>query len=290
MDELLKQVSDQTGIPVDMLERAAAARADATATTTEAVVAGWAGAPVPSGDAAPATPAAADTSAAPAPVAPAAVSAPATPAVPSLGVEVLQPAAPEPEVPAEDLTPEPEPAPVGPSLPRWLNAAFVIVPFIAILYALSVPNGPDCGNSGRLGIDPVTGEAVNCDGTDYGSEEVNFFSLGQAVYDTTCTFCHGSTGGGISAPALAGGTVLATFSECSDHIEWVTLGSDGWPESTYGDTNKPVSGGMPTFGRSLEDQDLRAAVLYERVAFGGEDVEVAEAGCGFTTAEALATP
>jgi len=283
VDELLKQISDQTGVPVDMLERAAAARAAAASTTTEAVVAGWAGAPVPTGDAAPATPAAAP--AAPAPVV---ASASAAPPTAGLGVEVLEPAAPEPEKPAEDPTPEPEGAPVGPSLPRWLNAAFVIVPFVAILYALSVPNGPDCGNSGRLGIDPVTGVAVNCDGTEFGSEELSFFSLGQAVYDASCTACHGPTGGGGAGPALAGGSVVSTFSVCSDHVEWVTLGSAGWPGSTYGDTDKSLSGGMPGFGTILEGQDIRVAVLYERVAFGGEDLGAAEVGCEFVTAEALA--
>jgi hypothetical protein len=270
VDELLQQVAEQTGIPADMLERAAQARAEASGTSAEAIVAGWAGAPIPEAGAAPAAAA----------VTPAAASAAAAivEAAPSLSVEVL-----EPVVPAEESEPAPEPELelIGPGLPRWLSAAFVIIPFIAILYALSVPNGPDCGNAGRLGIDVVTGEAVNCDGSEFGSEDVNIFALGQSVYDASCTACHGPTGGGGAGPALAGGAVVSTFSSCSDHIEWVTLGSAGWPDGTYGDNATTLAGGMPGFGAILESLDLTAAVLYERVAFGGEELAVAEASCGF---------
>ena len=36
---------------------------------------------------------------------------------------------------------------------------------------------------------------------------------------------------------------------------------------------------MPGFG-TLTETELRAVVLYERVAFGGEDLAAAEADCG----------
>lgn len=280
MDDLLQQLADQTGIPADLLQRSAEARAEATGGAAEAIVAGWAGAPVPdAGAPAAAVPAAATAAAAPA--------AAAVEEAPSLDVEVLEPVAAAEEVEVEP-EPEPELVAVGPGLPRWLSAAFVIIPFIAVLYALSVPNGPDCGNAGRLGIDPVSGVAVNCDGTEFGSEDVNFFALGEAVYEASCAACHGPSGGGGAGPALAAGAVVSTFSSCSDHIEWVTLGSTDWPDSTYGDRGTAVAGGMPGFDSLLDGDELRAAVLYERVQFGGLDLPTAESACGLGDgAEAL---
>ena len=157
----------------------------------------------------------------------------------------------------------------------------VLVPILAVMYALSVPNGPDCGSSGQLRIDPVTGNAVNCDGSEYGSTEGNLLAIGQSIFEARCAACHGAAGGGGAGPALNGGAVLTTFSVCQEHILWVDLGSGGWEEPTYGDTDKPVGGfgQMPGFGGQLDEEELAAVSLYERVAFGGEDLEVAEAEC-----------
>lgn len=78
---------------------------------------------------------------------------------------------------------------------------------------------------------------------------------------------------------------MNTFSSCETHYEWVRLGSDGWPDSTYGDNNKPVAGAMPGFEGILEsEEEIRAVVMYERVAFGEEDLAVAEVGCGLVVA------
>jgi mono/diheme cytochrome c family protein len=165
--------------------------------------------------------------------------------------------------------------------PRWLAVAFVVVPAIALLYALVAPGGPDCGASGALAIDPETGLAENCDGTPYGAEP-GALGDGEAVFAAQCAVCHGATGGGGVGPALAGGSVLATFSQCGDHIAWVTTGSNAWPEATYGDTAKPVLGfgaAMPGFGALLGPDEIAAVALYERVAFGEEPLADAEAGC-----------
>lgn len=275
MEELLQQVSEETGVPVGLLDRAARARAAASGKSPEAVAADWAGAPVPEAGAEPAD----QQPAQPEPAAQEA--APAEAAEPSLEVEVLEPERGEAEEPEPE--PEPELVATGPALPSWLTAAFVIIPFIAVIYALTVPNGPDCGSAGRLEVDPVTGVAVNCDGSEFGAEDVNFFALGRQVYDANCAVCHGGGGGGGAGPALAGGAVLDTFSSCDDHIEWVELGSAGWPDDTYGDTNKTVGGGMPGFA-SLSEQDLASAVLYERVQFGAEELPAAETGCGLVVA------
>ena len=92
-------------------------------------------------------------------------------------------------------------------------AAFVIIPTIAVLYALFLPNGPNCGDAGSLAIDPVTGVAVNCDLTPYGVEIVDYFAMGQAEY-SACAACHGENGGGAgNFPAFVGGSLLEAFPE-----------------------------------------------------------------------------
>ena len=171
--------------------------------------------------------------------------------------------------------------------PAWLAAAFVIIPILAVTYILVTPNGPDCGVAGQLRIDEATGLAVNCDGSEYGSSSVDFLALGSGQY-SGCVACHGGNGEGGVGPAFTGGAVLATFptGTCNEHVEWIRLGTSGWPDDTYGATNKPVGGGgnMPAFG-NLTDEQLAAVALYERVQFGGQPLEEAEADCGLVEGE-----
>jgi hypothetical protein len=324
MDEHLNQVADETGVPAGLLERAAKARAAAQGVTVEAVLAGWTGGekPVPAVPAASAAPAAPAEPVAPAePAVPAATAAAEPPAAPeppaaaapatpggegklpekllrrSAAAKAKREGRPLDEVLAEmGLSPEagvgeaaaapaagaaepaaaaaptaattPEPAEPGPEaesvfagFPRWLAASFIIIPMIALLYAGFSPNGPSCGTSGQLKINPVTGDVEACQG--------------------------GAGTGGVG-PSMVGGAVLQTFSSCTDHIAWVTTGSNNWPDPTYGDTKKPVLGysgaAMPGFGGTLTDQEIAAVVLYERVAFGGADPVTEAANCGLTTA------
>lgn len=304
MDELLQRVAEIRGLPASMVERSAAARAKAEGTTVEAVLREWAGeegavAAAPEGDAATApeaTEAAAAAEAAePAAEEPAPIEGPK--------VEVLAPEPSEPEAEAAEDVPAPVPeVPVGPQgvpalhgFPRWLAAAFLVIPAIAVLYALLAPDGPACGESGQLEVDPSTGEPVNCDGSEYGEDRVDFFTLGEETYVARCASCHGATGGGGVGPGFTGGAVLATFpaGSCSGedgHIAWVTTGTNGWPEPTYGATGKPVGGVgvMPGFGDALTEEEIAAVVLYERVAFGGEAVADAETDCALT--EVVASP
>jgi len=86
---------------------------------------------------------------------------------------------------------------------------------------------------------------------------------------------------------MAGGAILETFPEgsCSAHIEWVDLGSSGWPDATYGANDRPVAGGMPGFAGQLTDEEIAQVSLYERVQFGGLDVPAEEAACGFDTGD-----
>lgn len=291
MDEILQLVSDRTGVPADLLGRAAAARAQASGVPVEQLVASWSGGAAPAA-AAPSPQQTAD----PAPAAPAPSPAPAPAPAPAPPMEVAEPAvevlAPEevpPAEPGEELEAD---APVSAlaSFPRWLAASFVVLPLVAVLYAVLTPAAPDCGNAGQLAVDPVTGVAVNCDGTPFGAEAVDFFSMGEGLYEAKCVACHSADGSGGVGPALTGGAVVETFPSCDNHVEWVTVGSAGWPESTYGAVAKPVNGGMPGFGSdpSLTAQDLAAIVLYERVAFGGEPLADAEGSCGLGVAVAAA--
>jgi mono/diheme cytochrome c family protein len=291
---LINLAAEQLGYTAEMVERSAAARAKADGVSIEDVLRSWTGA------------APAPTAAAP-PAAPAAESAPAPPAAPDetpaepaptggLEVEVLEPAttaapAEEEEAgeePAEQMPPPAEPEVAG-GFPRWLAAAFIIVSLIAVMYALIQPNGPDCGSAGQLALDPETGEAVNCDGSAYGSDLADFFTVGQSIYDARCAACHGAGGGGGAGPAFTNGAVLVTFSACTDHIEWIVLGTAGWPDPTYGDTAKPVGGGgiMPGFP-NLTPQEVASVSLYERVAFGGADLVESEAACGLSEGDVAA--
>jgi hypothetical protein len=289
MDELLQTIAGQKGYPADLVQRSAQARANAAGVPVEEILRSWAGEEAPAPSAAPAP--AASEAVAPAPPAP----EPAEePAATTPKVEVLEPAASEAGAEPEAVAPEPEPepAPARTGLPRWLAVAFVVVPSIALLYALVSPAGPDCGSSGALAVDPETGVAVNCDGSDYGADASDLFSIGQAVYEANCTACHGAGGGGGVGPAFTNGAVLATFSSCADHIEWVAIGSNGWPDPTYGDNDTPVLGSgvaMPGFS-SLTNDELVAVSLYERVAFGGEDRAAAEESCAAGAEEVLAAP
>ena len=279
VDELLEQAAAAKGMPASIAKRSAQARATSEGVSLETVLAEWAG--VDPADVGSGVPAAA--------AAPAA--APATPApppepdqTPSDDVEVIPPTEPE----TDDESPDVDDAPATAArsgYPAWLAAAFVIIPLLAVAYILVAPNGPDCGTAGQLNIDPATGLAVNCDGSEYGGSSVDFFSMGSGIY-SQCSACHGSDGGGGTGPAFTGGAVLATFPEgsCSDHIQWVLLGTSGWPEDTYGANQKPVGGGgvMPGFP-NLTEEELASVALYERVAFGGQALEDAEVDCGLTT-------
>jgi mono/diheme cytochrome c family protein len=326
MEELLAQIAADTGVPAELLERAARARATAQGVDVDALVFGWAGDEVPAA-AAPAEP----TPAAPTEPAKASEAAPsaesgagklpeallrrsaaakakregrpldevlvemglspegsaveeASAAEPATEAAAPTAATEEPktkEAVEQDDAGADEPQAVFAGFPRWLAASFIIVPMFALLYAGLAPNGPACGTSGQLAIDPTNGEAQSCEG-----DASPFFTLGEGIYEANCVVCHSADGSGGVGPAFSGGAVLQTFSACADHIEWVSFGTAGFPESTYGDTAKPVGGfgQMPGYENSLSEQQIAAVALYERVAFGNEDITLAETTCGLVDA------
>lgn len=293
MDELLKKAAEVRGMPESLVQRSAQARAKKEGLSVEQVLAEWAGVDPSTVAAAPPSAAAAP---APAGEAPAAEAEPAAEEEAAPKVEVFEPAAAAGEEPEPSRIAEPTSA--RSRYPVLLTSMFVVIPILAVFYVLAFPNGPDCGSAGQLEIDPVTGAAANCDGTAYGVDVSNNFSLGQTIYEAQCASCHGAGGGGGAGPAMAGGAVLATFPEgaCVDHQQWVALGSQGWASEVgpvYGATEKPVGGfgaAMPGFG-NLTELELAQVALYERVAFGDQALDAAEADCGLAgegTAEALA--
>lgn len=287
-DALIAAAAEAKGIPLALVERSAQARADADGVPVEQVMRRWvveAGLAAAGGASAPTAPAAVE------PSTPAQPAAPAEPAAPTAPAPA--PAAPEPEVevlePAAEVA-EPEgvePVAAG-RYPAWLAAALVIVPILAVLYVIVVPNQPSCGSAGQVGVDPATGAHANCDGSvPYGSVQETPVLLGGILFQANCAVCHGDAGQGGAGPGMAGGAVLETFpgGTCASHIEWVTLGSNGWPDDTYGAQNKPVGGTgtlMPAFGGSLTAEEIAQVVLYERVAIGDEDEVGAQTDCGFT--------
>ena len=278
-EALVTAAAEAKGIPASLTERSARARAEADGISVEQVMRDW----VVEARLATVGVAAAPAPTTPEPAATPAV-APATPAAEELAAAT--PAAEEPAAPAVEVLPPTVPVEEAADdeeveqrisrYPAWLAAVFVVIPLLAALYVVVVPNQPSCGSAGQLAIDPATGLAANCDGSAFGEHEASNVLLGGEIYAASCAVCHGATGGGGAGPALAGGSVLETFPSCESHIEWVTLGSAGF--TTYGAQNKPVAGGMPAFG-SLNETELAQVVLYERVELGLADEEAAEADC-----------
>lgn len=96
----------------------------------------------------------------------------------------------------------------------------------------------------------------------------------------TCAACHGKTGGGGVGPPLA--SVRDTFPDCETHVMWIRLGSEGWKAQvgpTYGANDSPIEQAMPSF-ESLDDEALRRIAMYERVRFGGGELESERSACG----------
>ncbi len=312
MSELLAAAAAAMGIPESLVERSAAARATETGSTVDEVLTAWAG----GGAVAAAAPAPEPNAPAGEPTEDAEVEeagAPATGVAAAVGVEteMAQPTATASAaatalapVPSEVTAAEAANLPVvitvptagirertNFAMPRWLTAVMLIIPALALL-ALGGSATGTCGDATELATDVVTGQIVDCDGGEFTGSgaaggTTDFIAMGDAIYNGTgvsgvnCAGCHGAGGGGIATfPALTG--VLTTFGSCSDHLSWVSNGSAGFQaagESTYGDINKPISGGMPGFS-SLSEEQLAAVASFERVRFGGGDPDTVLADCG----------
>lgn len=308
MSELLSAAAEALGLPEALVQRSAAARATEIGMTVDEVLGVWAGggevsAPKPAAEPATAPEPAtepdqpdqpvADTPETPSP----AVTAPAPQAAPASPPS----AAPMPtEVTSREAARLLEVITVPTAgirertsfaIPRWLTTLLLAAPLFA-LFALGGSATGECGAATELRTDIITGGIVDCDGSPYtgrtpGGGDQDFIALGGSIYAGTgvggvnCLVCHGAQGeGGVGTP-MAG--VITTFGSCTDHIEWVQLGSSGFTgagRNTYGDTDKPVRGGMPSFVTSLSDQQLAAVVAFERVRFSGGNRDEVLVDCG----------
>lgn len=303
------------GIPELLVQRSAEARAAETGASVDEILAAWAG-----GEAGPAAapqpePSEPEDTASPAESADEPEAEPATPEV-TIEIPDESPAerapaaaatttrAPGPtEVTAAEAANLPVVITVPTSgikertnfaVPKWLAMIFFIAPLIA-LFALGGSATGECGAATELETNVITGEIVNCDGSEFtgsavGGGGTDFIALGEAIYQggavsgVNCAGCHGAGGGGGAGPAL--NAVLRVFGSCADHNEWVALGTPGLQaegRSTYGDTNKPLGGfgaPMPGFGSSLDEDQIAAVSAFERVRYGGQDPEEALIDCG----------
>ena len=181
-------------------------------------------------------------------------------------------------------------------LPKWLNFSFVIIPLFILIGLISSSNTQECGERGMLDVDRKSQQAVNCDGSPYegrgvaATNTINYIAVGQEVYAGAgaCAGCHGGGGGGGVGPAFTGGALYTTFPTCADHAKWIQLGSAGWQAEvgpTYGAENTVSIGGMPGFQGKLTEDEIYAVVVFERVVFGGGDTEEVLIDCGLLETE-----
>lgn len=106
---------------------------------------------------------------------------------------------------------------------------------------------------------------------------------GRGVYGDNCSACHGNAGQGGVGPSLS--NVLNTWPSCDDQKEWISIGSEGWKETygpTYGANNAEIKTKMPAHGDKLSPDEIAAVAAFERVQYGGGDVETELAACGIS--------
>lgn len=153
------------------------------------------------------------------------------------------------EEPAEVVPAVAYVAPTGPHklrVPIWVMPVLVAIPLWAFFFPAAFSN-----HQKAVVSDPIT--------------------IGNQVYHSSCSTCHGSNGEGGVGPALHGGVAAITFPTVADHINWVKNGSTGLAKNApYGDPNR--AGGqrlaskndMPGFASSLTPTQIQDVVAYER--------------------------
>jgi len=297
MSELVNKVAEILNAPVDLVQRSAEARAQASGVSVDEVLNSWAGG---------------ESIATSAPKEEAPVEE--APKEEVIVEEETKEEAPVEEAPKEEvIVPATVTKQVTKSisfanetmgikinsenlLPKWLNFSFIIIPLFILVGLISSSNTQECGERGMLNVDRKSQEAVNCDGSPYegrgvaATNTINYIALGQEVYAgaAACAGCHGGGGGGGVGPAFIGGALYTTFPTCADHTKWIQLGSAGWQAEvgpTYGAEDTVSIGGMPGFQGKLTEDEIYAVVVFERVVFGGGDTEEVLSDCGLLETE-----
>jgi mono/diheme cytochrome c family protein len=141
------------------------------------------------------------------------------------------------------------PRPTGPHklpVPLWVMPVLVAIPLWAFFFPGAFSNHQKAAVT-----DPIT--------------------IGNQVYHSSCSTCHGSNGEGGVGPALHGGVAAITFPTIADHINWVKNGSTGLAKNApYGDPNRAggqhvaAKNDMPGFASSLTPTQIADVVAYER--------------------------
>ncbi len=139
--------------------------------------------------------------------------------------------------------------PTGPHklpVPIWVMPVLIAIPMWAFFFPAAFSN-----HKKAVVTDPIT--------------------IGNQVYHSACSTCHGQNGEGGVGPALHGGVAAVTFPKIQEHIDWVKNGSTGLaPNTPYGAADRP--GGqrvaskrdMPAFGSTLTATQIQDVVEYER--------------------------
>ncbi len=140
----------------------------------------------------------------------------------------------------------PPTGPHKPPVPLWVMPVLVAIPLWAFFFPAAFSN-----HKKAVVTDPIT--------------------IGDQVYHSACSTCHGQNGEGGIGPALHGGAAALTFPTVADHINWVKNGSTGLAKNApYGDPNR--TGGqhvaskndMPGFAATLTPTQIADVVAYER--------------------------
>ena len=103
---------------------------------------------------------------------------------------------------------------------------------------------------------------------------------GRSTYGDVCSVCHGARGEGSVGPSLE--NIIETWPRCADQVEWIALGSEDWRiqhGETYGESDKPVAGGMPAHADQLTVEEMRRVAAFERTEYGGLDPQTALTQC-----------
>ena len=192
MSDLVNKVAELLNAPIDLVQRSAEARAQASGISVEDVLNSWAGGESIAASAAPAQKEEAPVDETPVEEAP---------------VEE----APVEEVPVEEVTEEVSVAASVVTkqikksisfvnetmsiktnsetiLPKWLNFSFIVIPLFILIGLISSSNTQECGERGMLDVDRKSQQAVNCDGSPYegrgsaATNTINYIAIGQEVY------------------------------------------------------------------------------------------------------------
>lgn len=177
--------------------------------------------------------------------------------------------------PVAQVVSAPPPPPPDPSyviaaktrkkVPFWAMATLSLLPFWALLYALSVKPQE------KVVEGPL--------------------AIGAVVYGT-CAGCHGANGAGGAGRALHQGEVLKTFPKIEDMLNFVYTGSqafvsaeikiygnpdrDGGAHETLSYNGNPMPQQGEKYGGGLTDAEILGVVCHERYVIGGADEESEE--------------